>query len=641
MRYGQILERLEEAQPAPVSRAALTGSLAITERTLSSDIRTLNDDGVHHGFTITTVRGRGYALRITDPKRYAQYCTRELPAPGPADVAQRVRNLEMLLLLAGTFITSEELAQRLNVSVPTIKSDMKQTRQFFAEHQLNVMGRAHYGSCVTGTEEHKRRAIIDLFRAQLPAPMVTPEYSAFVQTLDEPQLRAQLTTQLQAHQLTINDALLKNVIEHTRLLIYRMTRRNYITPDTASLVPEPTRDARVDVLVDAIVTYIHGHYDLILPQYEVTYLRNQMIGKLSYVDSQDEARYKAMIAAALRQLDRSYATRFAADEELKASLLIHLATLFKRLSTNHQLKNPLLDDIYMRYANVINTALDFMQLMLPADRPMISKDELGYIAIYFAASLEKQKVQEMEAYRNVVVLTDNGRGTAYLLENGLRRLFPNAKIQTLAVNELNQLTAAVNLVVATVAVPALPVAVPVIEISQILSDRTMTRVENAVHLLHEDPTHFVSSQEQLMSLFDPAHFAVVAGGDYLTLLRQRGAALEADGSAAAGFAASVLEREERIDTVYEHGIAGPHPMSSFAQFERIDVTLLQAPLDYEQKRVQAIFLINLRRGHLVLHQEISRMMIALMNDATLLAELHRVRTYPEFIAIMTQAINRR
>jgi transcriptional regulatory protein LevR len=61
-----------------------------------------------------------------------------------------------------------------------------------------------------------------------------------------------------------------------------------------------------------------------------------------------------------------------------------------RIYPGHQLENPIIEDIYTQYANVFNVAMVFINELnkdLDAD---ISKDEIGYVAIYFAASLEKQ-----------------------------------------------------------------------------------------------------------------------------------------------------------------------------------------------------------------------------------------------------------
>lgn len=72
---------------------------------------------------------------------------------------------------------------------------------------------------------------------------------------------------------------------------------------------------------------------------------------------------------------------------------------FKRLYTGHQLDNPIIDDIYTQYANVFNVAMVFISELnkdLDAD---ISKDEIGYVAIYFAASLEKQANQLIDDYK--------------------------------------------------------------------------------------------------------------------------------------------------------------------------------------------------------------------------------------------------
>lgn len=639
MRYGNILDLLRTNLPNPISRCEFCQKLNVSSRTVSSDIKKLNDAGKENGFRINTIRDKGYVLEITDNKSFQKYITKlKKFNKTMTDVRQRIFNLEIILLLAGDFITLKDLSERFGVSVSTVKDDLKRTNQFFKEKNLKVIGKPHYGIYVSGKERDKRQAIIDLFRMQLSAPIMTPEYITFTQMINENELRKAVQSSLRKNNLSINDLLLKNVIEHVRLLIFRLLKKNYIS------APEPEDlsegNLQVGMLVNDIVSYIEKTYSMEVPDFEVLYLKKQMVGKLSFVESSQEQLLQRRIRQALIKVDESYQTNFREDEELQNFLLIHVATLFKRLTTNHQLTNPLIDDVYVKYANVINASLDFMNYLNKDLAHKLSKDELGYVAIYFAASLERQKLLEMENYRNVVVLTQDGRGAGYLLETGISRLFPKSKIKTIATNELYKINSEDDLIVSTVDLSNQTFEIPVIEIGSILSRDDLNKVEKSVRLLNEDPKRFVDETQSIIRLFDPDNFNIVENGDYISILKERAALLEQSGKARCGYGESVLEREFKISTVYESGIAGPHPMNNVATEEVIDVTILKNPIKYMGKEVQIIFLINIGRGHLTLHQEISRMMIELMKDKDLLKSVIQVRDYKEFLYKITLAIKR-
>ncbi|KRM15781.1 hypothetical protein FD31_GL000879 [Companilactobacillus nantensis DSM 16982] len=611
----------------------------VSDRTISSDIKDLNAIGKCNGYEIKTVRKKGYLLQVTDQEKFTKYLHQITNSNASlTDIRQRILNLEIILLLAGDFITLKDLSQKFHVSVSTVKDDLKRANQFFKEKKLQIVGKPHYGIYVQGKESNKRQAIIDLFRMQLSAPVMTPEYTTFTQMIKEDELRKVIQTSLEKNNLVINDLLLKNVIEHVRLLIFRLLKKNYISISDYDI--NLKGDVKAEALVRDIVNYIENTYNLEIPDFEITYLKTQMIGKLSYVEVEEEAHLKKMIDQALKTVDETYRTEFRADKELQDFLLIHVATLFKRLSTNHQLTNPLIDDVYVKYANVINASLDFMNYLNKDLTYKLSKDELGYVAIYFAASLERQKLMEMENYQDIVVLTQDGRGAGYLLETGISRLFPKAKIKTISMNQVNKVDKKDDLVISTICIPDDTFDIPIIQIDPILSNDNLNKVEKSVRLLNENPYRFVDETQSVLRLFSSTNFNLSFETDYLDILKKRGLKLEQNGQAKIGYKDSVFERELKISTVYDAGIAGPHPMTNVANQEIIDVTILKEPIEYQNKKVQIIFLINIGQGHLTLHQEISRMMIELMKDSDLRNSIIRVKNYKEFIYKITTAIKR-
>lgn len=640
MRYGNLLELLRTSIPNPISRHNLCQRLNVSDRTVSSDIKDLNAIGKCNGYEIKTVRKKGYLLNISNQEKFTKYLHQIKNSDvSLTDVRQRVVNLEIILLLAGDFITLKDLAEKFHISISTVKDDLKRTNQFFKEKNLRVVGKPHYGIYIYGKESNKRQAIIDLFRKQLSAPVMTPEYITFTQMIKENELRKVIQASLEKNNLIINDLLLKNLIEHVRLLIFRLLKKNYISiSDYGSNLKD---DSNAEALVKDIVDYIEHTYNLEIPDFEITYLKTQMIGKLSYVEVEEESKLKRMIDQALKRVDETYRTEFRDDKELQDFLLIHVATLFKRLSTNHQLTNPLIDDVYVKYANVINASIDFMNYLNKDLTHKLSKDELGYIAIYFAASLERQKLMEMENYQNIVVLTQDGRGAGYLLETGISRLFPKAKIKTISLNQIHRkIDEKDDLVISTICIPDDTFNIPIIQIDPILSNDNLNKVEKSVRLLNENPYRFVDETQSVLRLFSSKNFNLSNEIDYLEILKQRGLRLEKNNQAKIGYKDSVIERELKISTVYDAGIAGPHPMTNVANQEVIDVTILEKPIEYQNKQVQIIFLINIGQGHLTLHQEISRIMIELMKDSDLRNSIFRVKNYKEFIYKITTAIKR-
>ncbi|MGM0169201.1 lichenan operon transcriptional antiterminator [Enterococcus sp. AZ135] len=634
MRQEKIVEYLYMKKQA-IAPKALAAAFQISERTLANDIKWLKEIGVTEGFTINRIRAAGYQLEITDLTTFRRYLTRltrqeQVDSSSPQE---RIKNVELLLLFHEEYITMQQIAEWLDVSLSTVKADIKQVEQFCERYGLTLFSKAHYGLRIIGSESKKRRAILYLIRNTIRTPVLTEKYKEFNFVFNEEGLRQFLKRQLLANQLKIGDIVFENVVQHIRLLCFRILQNNTLSGEEAE---ESKTSDDFDRLTEKLVAYLEATYQLTFSSAEKKYLEEQLRGKFTVLDDPaSNQQLKLAIEKALEQVDRRYHTHFREDQDLANALLMHVAPLLQRLYTGHQLENPIIEDIYTQYANVFNVAMVFINELnedLDAD---ISKDEIGYVAIYFAASLEKQSNQLIEDYQKIAVICSTGGGAAYLLKVNLERLFSNAEVATFALNEIDQIDSSFDLLISTVPLEQANFEIPIIFTKTILSQAEISKIEKDLNLLRESQNKVHDVNQFILSLFDPNWFQILeTAPDYLHVLENEGTRLEEQNWVESGFKQSVLEREKMIDTIYQHGIAGPHPMEQAALKEVIDVVLLKKPLIYREKQVRVIFLINIKKDHLNLHKEISRLMIKMMDDPMLDNQLQKITHFQDFTSYM-------
>ncbi|MBO0413505.1 transcription antiterminator [Enterococcus hulanensis] len=635
MRQEKIVEYLYAKKQA-IAPKALAAAFQISERTLANDIKWLKEIGTAAGFDVERVRSAGYQLKILDQTKFQSYLaqTKHQEQVDSTSPQERIKNIELLLLFHEEYITMQQIAEWLDVSLSTVKADIKQVEQFCENYELSLFSKAHYGLKIIGTESKKRRAILYLIRNTIHTPVLTERYKEFNFVFDEADLRRFLQEQLQKNQLKISDIVFENIVQHIRLLSFRIMQDNTLNNEEDE---EQKIGDDYDRLTEELVAYVEATYQIVFSNAEKNYLEEQLRGKFAVLDDAASNRQlKQAIDKALEHVDRRYHTHFREDQDLANALLMHVAPLQQRLYTGHQLENPIIDDIYTQYANVFNVAMGFINELnkdLDAD---ISKDEIGYVAIYFAASLEKQSNQVIDDYQKIAVICSTGGGAAYLLKVTLERLFSNAEVDTFALNEIDQIDSTYDLMISTVPLAQDQFDIPIIYTKPILNQAEITKIEKDLNLLRESQNKVFDVHQFILSLFDPDWFQIdpPAQQDYLALLEKEGVRLEEQGLVEQGFKQSVLEREKMIDTIYQHGIAGPHPMEQAAVKEVIDVILLKKPLSYREKQVRVIFLINIKKDHLNLHKEISRLMIKMMDDPTLDNQLQKITNFQDFMSYM-------
>lgn len=638
MREEKIIQFLKN-NPSPQPLAELAQAFGVSKRTIANDLKAINELGKQACFQVMNVRGKGYRLDISNEGQFEQYFNQlaDNPVEGIMDPQERKLNIELLLLFANEYVTLNQIAETLDVSPSTVKSDLAEVKQDFAGMNLQLTSKAHYGYRISGAEENQRLFIIQLLRKDLTQPVFTPEYQAFSDRFDTQKLKAFLVKRVADLQIRVNDLVLDNLVQHIFLLVFRIKQHNLLKEQTDF----PTVQTDYTQLAADIADYIAEHEQVQLTQNEQLYLSRQLFGKIVTLnDVQQHQALATTIEQALAQIDHKYQTDFLADQELIDALTLHVAPLLQRLYVGRQLENPIIDDVYTRYANVFNIAFEFIEAIRSEAKLTLSKDEAGYLAIYFAASLEKQLQQAKDRYRKIAVICATGGGASYFAKIKLEQIFANAQVETFALAEVQKIDATYDLIITTVPLEAKFTDIPVIQTHALLTEKELKQIQQDLLLIQDDTSREQKMARQILALFSAEHFHVTNETDYLGLLKKHGEQLEQTGWAANGYSELVLEREKLVDTIYHKGVAGPHPMESKAEKECIDLIICQEGCEFNGKQVRLIFLINISNRHLVLHKELSHLMIQLMEDPQLDEQLATIKEFDQFLYYMKELIER-
>lgn len=614
--------------PNPHPIADLGSIFGISKRTVLNDLTSLNAIGKTKGFQIINIRGKGYKLSITNEEKFLSYIKTLLETDNNDIFSPQSRkeNIELLLLLSNNYITLTQIADTFKVSVSTIKGDLVEVKKDFEKMNLTLVSKPHYGFYVAGEEEERRAFIIRLIRNDMSKPMFTKEYQEFLDSFNFIGLKAFLTELINQANIRVNDLVLDNLVQHIFLLAFRIKQHNFLKKQEHNA---EMNEIYLKLAKD-VAQYIKKVEKITLDKNEEIYLSQQLFGKIVTIsDPNQHAELKKLVYDTLRQLDVKYQTIFHQDKDLVDALTLHCAPLLQRLYINRQLDNPLIDDVYTQYANVFNIAFEFIEEISGNAKINISKDEAGYLAIYFAASLEKQIYNSKNLYRKIAVICATGGGASFFVKTKLEQIFSNAQVETFSLTQIQEINSSFDLIITTVPLKKEFSSIPIIRTQALLTEAEINKIQKDLFLIQESKGNEESIDEQLLSLFSSINFKVSQEKDYLKILKEEGKRLEKEKWADKEFTSLVLQRENLIDTVYQMGVAGPHPMESKAIKECIDVIICRDCV-FKEKPVKLIFLINISNNHLVLHKEISRLMIKIIKDDALDKELNIMSNFEDF-----------
>ncbi|MGG0824471.1 BglG family transcription antiterminator [Paenibacillus turicensis] len=633
MRELRVINILLSAYPYPVKMSELIAEIGLSERTVRDIIRSLEKSGEQYGFRIKMIRGQGYLLQIEDEASFERYQEQGHFKSSMIDLdnkEDRQRYLLFYLLQNNSFTSMEKLADEMGISRSTVVSDLKEVEQRLAHFSLTLNRRAHYGMRIEGDEQNYRKAFSHFVLNNSEFIKPAEEFEQFQREFNSDELRSYLLQVLREKELKISDVFLNNIVTHIFILLFRVTKNNFIvTGQKLPKTPEPLyRD-----IAQKIAAWIYKFYEISLPSDEIDYLALHISGKtiMEHISVDKKKQLKEGISSILQRLDEEFLTSFNEDEHLREALLLHMFPLLNRLYYNLQLNNPLVEDVYSQYANVFVISFRFAEIIEEEYGFWMSRDEAGYVALHFATHLERMKQRKLEQFKRIAVICSTGGGSAQLIRLKLESVFPNASVITASENEMDEIAKKpIDLILTTVPLEMDITDKPVIHIKHLLDDSEVHRIKEiiAIQINHTQPSYkFIDFRE----LFRPELFHLNGPDQYMNLLTERCEEIVQYGFAEAEFIEQVLVREEKFTTIYTHGVAGPHPMRMSAIKDCINVTILPKPIVNEGKSAQFIFVINLRGGQLFLHKEISKLLLLMMEKDEIRKALAQVTSFEQFM----------
>lgn len=616
MRRDLILQYLYQKGKSLTSHE-LELEFAISNRTLRNELKELNVIGEKSGFEIQKKRGEGYLLHVVNQEQLQTYMKEIEGALAPDLPRVRVNNIIMLLIQTTEFQTIDMFADSLMISRSTVFSDMIEVEKQVRIFDLKVETKSRYGVRLLGEETNFRRAF-SYFLSQKEAGLLKKSnYQNFEKVFPFVEIRTVLKEEVQNNQLKLSYFAFENILLHIQVLAFRVTQQNFILPNQEKKLDVSLIKPSFMNISKRICEILSELYHVVLPESEIIYLAAHISGKSS-VDEIEEAEkidLNQKLKKCLEKLDQTFLTQFSGDQQLMDTLIMHMYPLLRRLYFNLKLTNPLIDDVYSRYSDVFMIALNFSEMIKEIWGFELSSDEMGYLTMHLAAHMEREKQKQLSSYKKILLSYGLGAGSAELLKMKLETLFQGATIDVVVYSELQFVDLdSYDLLVSSISIQFDNLSIPYIQVAPILTETDVQRIRRT---LTKYPANRVKENEPtLLSLFHRELFYIEESKeslDYKAFIKEKANSVVELGFATPDYPDLVVDREEKISTILQYGIAAPHALKMVAIQDSISVVIFKNPPTIDGKVVQILFLINLRAGELFLHKELSRLFLHLMD----------------------------
>lgn len=605
----------------------LAAKMNLSSKTLRNLIRELNENLENNGAHIISRRGEGFMLEVTDLNAFQAMFLNQ-PKNVPSDSTERVRFIIEQFLKSNDYIKMEDLCDAVFVSRKTLAADIKKAEEFFAEFHLKLERKPHYGMKLVGDEFQMRHCLVRYLQMK-------GEKAAGYEILIDPNERLiadYLLEVLEDEEYHVSDVGLNSLVLHIDVSIHRIQAGQYISIEEEDYVRFiGDEDYR---LAKKCVEYIGRKMGVVFPDEEIRYLSIHFAGKESHQNLVISSDIQEAVEEMLQEIYEVFQMDFRNDLELVMSLGRHLVPLVIRMKYGMRLTNPLLQEVRQMYSLAYTMAVQACAVLERRYRSILDVNEVSYIALVLALSLERHRKQVEK--KKVLFVCASGAGTARLMAYKIQETFGDYIGEITVCDHLSvsrQDFSRIDYVFTTVPIKE-RVPVPICEVKQFLESHDASNIRQFLH--HE--------QETAVSEYYPEElfFTDIQAESKEEVLKEIIDRINKKRKLPPGFYQAVLKREKLARTCMGNCVAMPHPCQVMTEDTFVSVSILNKPILWDENQmVQAVFLVSVSKKK---HKKIQNFYSAtarLLLDRESMETLIRQRDHNTLLGLLSLAETKR
>lgn len=576
-----VLKELNNNKESYVNSNYLAELLSVSSRTIKRDIKELITIVEENGAVIEP-SNQGYRLIINDEELY-NYYLQTISNDWKISGNKQENIIKLIeLILSNKYINQDRLSEELYISRSTISKLISEVKFLLSKYNIILNKKPHYGYFIEGDEISVRNCMVKyLCNSDENNSIILSEYFKGFTKNDCNEILNSLTNIFRNLKIIKTDMEITYITKYLIISIFRV--KNDVNINL---------EGNINLYLDnSIIAAAKSIGDVIIERYGVEFAFEDII-YIAYIigGNSDEPKeldntevfYKKIVTHCLEEINRVYSVNFLKDEVLAKGLVDHLYRSCSRYYLNATLGNPLISMIKSKYIEAYNYSILFSKVFNEECNIKISEEDIGYIALHFAASLERDI---MSNNIKIIIVCGSGVGTAELIKSRITKNMPN--ISVVGVHPAYMLDildlSSIDLVISTVNIENPNIDKEIINISPLLLNDDIDKINEHIgnqrsydylqSLMEEDLFYCninANTKEQAINFLCEK----MIKKNYIT-----------DDTARA-----IMKREEISSTEINELVAIPHCISKIGKKSVIAIGILNKPIIWDKTHVQLIFL---------------------------------------------------
>lgn len=440
-RSKEIIENLMNAN-GPLTVAALAKRLNVTERTIYRQIPEVTEIIESYDLSLDNSSGKGFMIfgSLYNIKRLSN-AFEEVKIEQNYSSKERVDMILLTLLNEDDYIKTQSLAIDLNTSAQTIRNDYHVLKDKIIGHNVTFETKKSEGVRLTGLEIPKRHLFVNVLLQNITPDAffdwlkgVTLRPNPFIELLksfdyeqDLIVLYEKLQPVIRKRHLNISD---KELQEFLLLMTVFIKRHCYVGDhdEILSLTIQNSNTDYEEQFRQDILKILEHDFNITIYDNEQDYFHwmiHLYIGRTHYELNHQISAFQNLdhISSLINEIEQKFQFPFSNDKNLAENLLLHINMAMERIQSGITVANPMLEDIYQSNPKLYEIVKQCFRNVFQATK--IPEDEIGYIVIYFLASMDSLSKHSV----SVLVVCSSGIGSSKMLRSRLEREFSEIDVK--------------------------------------------------------------------------------------------------------------------------------------------------------------------------------------------------------------------
>lgn len=422
-----------------VTTKELAETFHVSVRTIKYDLENIREWFEEHRVQLYTRRNKGIWLEIPDSERLTlknEIIEVERFETYP-DQELRINQLIFKLLLAQHCLTSQELADTIQVSRNTIISDLDRVEELIQGYGLTLNRQSRQGFSIIGEESQMRLLMEYITQKEITEYDIYQIMSYFVQSGQQKKMQevhVGVNTIFQKiYQVALKE--MANLLDPSlfdqfnyseilsitlRVAIAASRMQLHHTVGAYKMLTNQKVLQQTQELPFLLMKKVFGFYELPLLADEYLYVYSDV-----FVANNQQDIF-SLTEELIKDVSEEVSFPFYRDRQLFTNLFAHLSL---RLTKKHLFineYNPFVDDIKAKYPQLFSAIQQASQNDIEGSALLINESFIAYIALHFLVAYEKNQ-HEINIVQ-IVYVCSTGLGVTSLIEQKIMEEVANVEI---------------------------------------------------------------------------------------------------------------------------------------------------------------------------------------------------------------------